>query len=274
MADMQMGLLVLLGVVVSLAASWLLTARSSKAWQQNSEILVKENRKISTELQSCKSRIERVEQEFERMRLMTQTPAKRPVVEAVASPVRPASPPGHLPVKQPTVVQQAPAPAIVTTKMPEAMPALDDFEVLQATGPLAEEPVPSQEEQMLGPIMNGINAIVVNRLAVTKPLIMKSILDAAVSEAERDSLRSLNIQIDFFGLDGTPSSGIVELVLLVVKEKSLVVPHYNSLANPFLGTWFETNRNQQPMGIIECARARLDKDTNTISCIQKGRINL
>lgn len=273
MADMQMGLLVLLGVVVCLTASWLLTARSSKTWQENSEKLGKENVKISAELQSCRLRIEKIEQELWRMRPMIQALAKQPVMEVAAPPVRPASPPEPLTVK-PSRAQLEPAPVIITTKKPEALPPLDDFEVLKATVPLGEEPVPSQEMRIPGPIMTGMNAIITNRLAVTKPQILKSILEAAASDAERDFLRSLSIQVDFFGLDGTPSSSIVELVLLLVKEKALVVPHYNSLANPFLGTWFETNRNQQPMGIIECATARLDKDTNTISCVQKGKINL
>ena len=272
MTDLQMGLLVLLGVVVSVAASWMLTERRSKSWQENSEKQGKDLVKISAELQSCKARTERLELEFERMRSMAQASAKRPVMEVaqLARPVSPVVPPPVMPPKpQPLAI-----PVIVTAKEPEVRVTQDDFEVLQTIVPLVVEPSPSQEDLIPGAIMTGMNAIIAHRLAVTKPQILKSILEAAASDAERDFLRSLNFQVDFFGLDGTPSAGIVELVLLVVKETALVVPHYNSLANPFLGTWFELNRNQQPAGIIMCARARLDKDSNMISCVQKGRINL
>ena len=272
MTDLQMGLLVLLGVVISLAASWMLTVRSGNTWQEATEKQKKELEKTRSDLLKCKSRIDVLEQELERMRSIVQASTKRPVVEVapIARPVSPVVQPPVMPPKpQPLAI-----PVIVTAQEPEVRVTQDDFEVLQTIVPLVVEPSPSQEDLIPGAIMTGMNAIIAHRLAVTKPQILKSILEAAASDAERDFLRSLNFQVDFFGLDGTPSAGIVELVLLVVKETALVVPHYNSLANPFLGTWFELNRNQQPAGIIMCARARLDKDSNMISCVQKGRINL
>lgn len=82
-------------------------------------------------------------------------------------------------------------------------------------------------------------------------------------------VESLSLKTAVYYLDGTPSDGLAELIIVMLEDNYYIVPHSNSLANPYLSGWFIIEQGQQ-LAIQKWPQVVYHQENAKIECINKG----
>ncbi len=111
-------------------------------------------------------------------------------------------------------------------------------------------------------LRNAVNDILSKQDRMTN----KTVLEHLAKYIEADSVK---LKTSVYYLDGTPSDGLAELVIIDLDNNYYVVPHSNSLANPYLSGWFSTEQGSQ-VAIKQWPEIVYHQETAKIECVNKG----
>lgn len=115
-------------------------------------------------------------------------------------------------------------------------------------------------------LRNAVNDILSKQDRMTN----KTVLEHLAKYIETDSVK---LKTSVYYLDGTPSDGLAELVIIDLDNNYYVVPHSNSLANPYLSGWFSTEQGSQ-VAIKQWPEVVYHQETAKIECVNKGVLTL
>lgn len=111
-------------------------------------------------------------------------------------------------------------------------------------------------------LRNAVNDILSKQDRMTN----KTVLEHLAKYIETDSVK---LKTSVYYLDGTPSDGLAELVIIHLDNNYYIVPHSNSLANPYLSGWFSTEQGSQ-VAIKQWPEVVYHQETAKIECVNKG----
>lgn len=119
-----------------------------------------------------------------------------------------------------------------------------------------------EKNDHLEPLKKAVNDVLLQQGRLNNNTIVESL-------KKYMSVEGLTLKTLIYYLDGTPSDALAELVIILLEGKYYVVPHSNSLSNPYLSVWFDTEQGQQ-VAIKHWPEVIYHQETSRIECVSKG----
>lgn len=119
-----------------------------------------------------------------------------------------------------------------------------------------------EKNDYLEPLKKAVNDVLLQQGRLNNNTIIESLKKYMPVEG-------LTLKTLIYYLDGTPSDALAELVIILLEGKYYVVPHSNSLSNPYLSVWFDTEQGQQ-VAIKHWPQVIYHQETFKIECVSKG----